>query len=130
MTHSPTASVTCTMSLSSIFIILSLSLLTLLSVHFSSVIQSCPTPCDPMDCSTPGFPVHHKVLELAHTHVHRVSDAIQPSNPLYHSFSSHLQSFPESGSFQMSKFFALGGQSIRVSASSSVLPMKFRTDFL
>ena len=49
---------------------------------FSSVAQSYPTLCDPMDCSTPGFPVHHQLLELAHTHVHPVSDAIQPSHPL------------------------------------------------
>ena len=52
--------------------------------HFavSSDAQSCPTLCDPMDCSTPGFPVHHQLPELAQTHVHRVSDAIQPSHPL------------------------------------------------
>ena len=50
--------------------------------QFSSAAQSCPTLCDPMDCSTPGFPVHHQLLELAETHVHRVSDAIQPSHPL------------------------------------------------
>ena len=49
---------------------------------FSSVAQSCPTLCDPMDCSTPGFPVHHQLPELIQTHVHRVSDAIQPSHPL------------------------------------------------
>ena len=53
------------------------------SMHqFSSVTQSCLTLCDPMDCSTPGFPVHHQLPELAQTHVHRVSDAIQPSDPL------------------------------------------------
>ena len=46
--------------------------------QFNSVTQSCPTLCDPMDCSTPGFPVHHQLLELTQTHVHRVSDAIQP----------------------------------------------------
>ena len=50
--------------------------------HFSSVPQSCPTLCDSMDCSTLGFPVHHQLLELTQTHVHRVSDAIQPSHPL------------------------------------------------
>ena len=50
--------------------------------QFSSVAQSCPTICDPMDCSMPGFPVHHQLLELAHIHVHRVGDAIQPSHPL------------------------------------------------
>ena len=48
----------------------------------SSVAQSCPTLCDPMDCSTPGFPVHHQLPELAQTHVHWVGDAIQPSRPL------------------------------------------------
>ena len=48
----------------------------------SSVIQSCPTLYDPMDCSMPGFPVYHQLPELAQTHVHGVSDAIQPSHPL------------------------------------------------
>ena len=51
-------------------------------IQFSSVTQSCPTLCDPMDCSTPGFPVHHQLQELAQTHVHWVSDATQPSHPL------------------------------------------------
>ena len=50
--------------------------------QFSSVAQSCPTLCDPMDCSTPGLPVHHQLLELAQTHVHWVGVAIQPSHPL------------------------------------------------
>ena len=48
----------------------------------SSVAQLCPTPCDPMDCSRPGFPVHHQLPELIQTHVHRVGDAIRPSHPL------------------------------------------------
>ena len=48
----------------------------------SSVAQSCLTLCDPMDCSMPGFSVHHQLLELAQTHVHCISDAIQPSHPL------------------------------------------------
>ena len=47
--------------------------------QLSSVAQLCPTLCDPMDCSTPGFPVHHQLLEVAQIHVHQVSDAIQPS---------------------------------------------------
>ena len=51
------------------------------SVQFSSVAQSCPTLCDPMNLSTPGLPVHHQLLEFSQTHVHRVSDAIQPSHP-------------------------------------------------
>ena len=50
--------------------------------QFSSLVQSCPTLCDPMDCSTKGFPVHHLLPEFAQNHVHRVGDAIQPSNPL------------------------------------------------
>ena len=52
------------------------------SVQFSSVAQSCPTLCDPMNCSTPGLPVHHQLPEFTQTHVHQVSDAIQPSHPL------------------------------------------------
>ena len=52
------------------------------SVELSSVTQSCPTLCDPMNYSTPGLPVHHQFLEFTETHVHRVSDAIQPSHPL------------------------------------------------
>ena len=51
-------------------------------IKFSSVAQSCPTLCNPMDCSTPGFPVHHQLPELTQTHVHRVGDAIQSSHPL------------------------------------------------
>ena len=54
----------------------------LCSVQFSLVTQSCPALCDPMDCSMPGFPVCHQLLELAETHVHRVGDVIQPSHPL------------------------------------------------
>ena len=52
------------------------------SVQFSSITQSCPILWDPMFCITPGFPVHHQLPELAQTHVHWVSDAIQPSYPL------------------------------------------------
>ena len=49
--------------------------------QFSSVAQSCPTLCDPMNCSTPGLPVHHQLPEFTQTHVHRVGDAIQPFHP-------------------------------------------------
>ena len=56
--------------------------MTVSSVQFSSVAQSCPTLRDPMNRSTPGLPVHHQLPEFTHTHVHRVSDAIQPSHPL------------------------------------------------
>ena len=58
------------------------SLKNISSVQFSSVAQLCPTLCDPMNRSTPGLPVHHQLPEFIQTHVHRVSDAIQPSHPL------------------------------------------------
>ena len=87
-----------------------------------------------MDCSTPGLPVHHQLPEFTQIHVHWVGDAIQ----LYNScvpFSSLLQSFRASVPFQMSQFFASGGQSIGVSVSASALPMNtqedlFRMDWL
>ena len=53
-----------------------------LSVQFSSVTQSCPTLCDPVNHSTPGLPVRHKLPEFTQTHAHRISDTIQPSHPL------------------------------------------------
>ena len=68
---------------------LSVSLFSICSVQFNT--QSCPTHCEPMGCSTPGLPVHHQLLELTQTHVHQVSDVIQPSHPL---FSSVAQSCP------------------------------------
>ena len=93
-------------------------------LQFSSVTQSCPTLCDPMDCSTPGFPVYHQLLEPAQTHVHRVGDAIPLSHPL---------SSPSPPAFNLSQhqslFFASGGQSIGVSASASVLPMNIQDWF-
>ena len=91
------------------------------SIQFSSVAQSCPTLCDPMNCSTPGLPVHHQLLEFTQTFVHQVGDAIQPSHPLSSAFPpspnpSQHQSFP------MSQLFTRGGQSIGVSALASFLP--------
>ena len=73
----------------------------------------------------PGFPVYHQLLEFTQTHVHQIGDAIQPSHPVI-PFSSSLQSFLAPGSFQMSQLFASGGQSIGVSASTSVLPMNIQ----
>ena len=89
-----------------------------------SVTQSCPTLCDPMDYSMPGFPVLHCLPELAQTHVHWVGDAIQPSHPL----------LPPSPAFNLSQHQGLFqwvgsmhcGQSIGASASSSVLPMNIQ----
>ena len=73
--------------------------------EFGSVAQSYPTLSDPMNSSSPVLPVHHQLLEFSQTHVHRVSDAIQPSHPLS-SFSSCPQSLPASESFPMSQPFA------------------------
>ena len=77
------------------------------TVQFSSVVHSCPTLCDPMDCSTPGLPVHHQLLELTQTHVHWVGDAIQPSHPL------------------SSPFLALIFPSIRVLTTELALPIRW-----
>ena len=76
--------------------------------QFSSVSQSCLTLCDPMDCSTPGLLVHHQLPEFTQARVHWVGDAIQPCHPVV-PFSSQLQSFLASGSFQMSQLFTSGG---------------------
>ena len=92
---------------------------------FSLVAQWCLTLCDPMDCSTTGFPVHHQLPELADScplsrWCHPIiSSSVAP-------FSSHLQSFPASGSFLISWLFASGGPSIGASASASVLPMSIQ----
>ena len=96
--------------------------------QFSSVAQLCPTLCDPMNRSTPGLPVHHQLPELTQMHVHWVGDATTISSSVI-PFSSRLQSFPALGSFQMSHFFISGGQSIGVSASTSVLPMNIHDWF-
>ena len=82
--------------------------------------------CDPMDCSISGFPVFHYLLKFAQTHVHWIGDAIQSS---FTSVSYCHQSLPASGSLPMSQLFASGGQSIRASASSSVLPMNIQGSF-
>ena len=76
-----------------------------ISPQFSSVAQLCLTFCDPVNCSKPGFPVHHQSPELAQTHVHRVGDAIQPSHPLSSPSSPTFNFFPASESFPMSQFF-------------------------
>ena len=78
------------------------------SVQFSSVTQSCPTLCNPINRSTPGLPVHHQLPEFTQTHIHRVSDAIQPSHPL----SSPFPPVPNPSS-------------IRVFSNESTLPMRW-----
>ena len=89
------------------------------SVQFSSVTQSCPTLCDPMNCSTPGLPVHHQLPEFTETQVHRVSDAISHlilCRPL-------LLLPPIPPSIRVFSNESWGGQSTRVSALASVLAM-------
>ena len=93
------------------------------SVQFSSVTQLCPTLCDPVNCSTPGLPVHHQLPEFTQTHIHQVSDAIQPSHPLS-SPSPPAPNPSQHESFPMSQLFARGGQSTGVSALESFLPKK------
>ena len=97
------------------------------SVHFSSVAQSCPTLCDPMNRSTPGLPVDHQLPDFTQTHVHWVGDAIQPSHPL---------SSPSPPAFNLSQHHglfktvsSLHGRNIGVSVSASVLPMNIQDWF-
>ena len=94
--------------------------------QFSSVTKLCLTLCDLMDCSAPGIPVNHQLLELAQLMSIKL---VMPSNHLILCrplvpFASCLQSFPASGSFPMSQFFVSGGQ--RIGASASVLPMNIQ----
>jgi len=98
-----------------------------------SVAQSCPTLCDSVDCSTPGFPVLHCLPEIDHLHVHWVVDAIQPSHPVLPSSLLTFNLSQPQGLFQwvseshwltpVSRLFASGAQSIGASASASILPM-------
>ena len=98
-------------------------------VQFSSVAHLCPTLRNPMDCSMPHLPVHHQ-LPGVYSNSSPLSRWCHPTvlSPIV-PFSSCLQSFPASGSFQMSQFFASGGQSVGVSASASVLPMNIQDWF-
>ena len=95
--------------------------------QFSSVTQLCPTPCDPMDCSIPDLPVH---LQTPRFYSSSCTMSWQCDPTILSSvvpFSSHLQSFLRS--FLMSQFFTSGGQSIGVSASTSVIPMNIQDWF-
>ena len=87
---------------------------------FRSVAQLCPILCDPTDCSMPGLPVYHQLPELAQTRVHPVGDAIQPSHPV---IPSPPSIFPSIKVFSKESALRSGGQSIGVSASTSVFPM-------
>ena len=91
-----------------------------------SVTKLCLTLCDLVGCNMPGLSAPHYLLEFAQTHLHWVSDTIQPSHPLLPPFSSCPQSFPVSGSFSMSQLFTSGGQSIGASTSVLVLPINIQ----
>ena len=93
------------------------------SVQFSSVAQSCPTLCDPMNRSMPGLPVHHQFPEFTQTHVHRVDNVIQPSYSLSSSSPPAPNPSQHQSLFQGVKS-AWGGQSTGVSALASFLPKK------
>ena len=97
------------------------------NVQFSSVAQLCLTLCDPMGCSTPGFPVHHQLLEFTQTQVHWVDDAIQPSHPL--SSPSPPAFNPSQRQGLMNRLYSSGGQNIGVSVSALVLPVNIQDWF-
>ena len=98
--------------------------------QFSSVPQSCPTLCDPMDCSTPGFPVHHQLLELAQTHVHRVSDVIQLSHPLSSPSPPAFILSQHQGLFQWASSSHQVAKVLEFQLQRESFQWIFRTDFL
>ena len=93
------------------------------SVQFSSVAQSCPTLCNPMNCSMLGLPVHHQLPESTQTQVHQVDDAIQPSHPPLSPSPPALNLSQQPRSFPMRQLYTSGSLSTRLSASTSVLPV-------
>ena len=100
----------------------------ILRPRFSSVVHLCPTLCHPMDCSTPGFPVHHQLPEFTQTHVHPAGDVIQPSHPLS-SLSLPPSIFPSSRVFPNESVLHIRWPSTGVSTSASDLPMNIQDWF-
>ena len=98
-------------------------------VQFSSVAQSCLTLCDPMNRSTTGLPVHHQLLEITQTHVHRVGDAIQLSHPLSPPFPPTLNVSQHQGLFKWVSSLHQVAKVIGVSASASFLKMNIEDWF-
>ena len=92
----------------------------------SSVAQLCPTLCNPMDCSMPGLPVHHHLLEFTQTHVHWVGDSIQPPHPLLSPSPPALNLSQHQGLFQWVNSSHQVAKLLGVSASTSVLPMNIQ----
>ena len=101
-----------------------------LKFPISSVAQSCPTLCDPMDCSTLGFPVHHQLLELTQTHVHGVRNAIQPSHPLSPPSPSAFDLSQHQGLFQWVSSLHQVAKVLEFQLQHQSFQWIFRTDFL
>ena len=100
------------------------------AVQFSSVAQSCPPLCDPMDCSTPGLPVHHQLPEFTQTHVHWVSDAIQPSHPLLSPSSPAFNLSQHQGLFKWVSSSHQAAKVLEFQFQHQSFQWIFRTDFL
>ena len=97
--------------------------------QFSSDTQSCQTLCDPRDCSTPGFPVHHQILELTQTYVHRVGDAIQPSHSLSSSSALKFNVSQHQGLFQWVSTSHQVAEILEFQLQHQSFQWTFRTDF-
>ena len=102
----------------------------LLVYQFSSVAQLCPILCNPMDCSIPGFPVHHELPELTQTHVYWVGDAIQPSHPLLSPSPSVFNDSQNQGLFKWVSSSHQVAKVLEFQLQHQSFPWIFRTDFL
>ena len=100
------------------------------NIQFNSVSQLCPILCDPMDCSTPGFSVHHQLLELAQTHVHGVGDAIQSSHPLSSPSPPAFSLAQHQGLFQWVSSSHQVAKLLELQLQDQSFQWIFRTDFL
>ena len=100
------------------------------SVQFSSVTQSCPTLCDPMNRSTPGLPVHNQLLEFTQAHVHWVGDAIQPSHPLSSPSPPAFNLFQHQGLFKWVSSSHQVAKVLELQLQHQSFQWIFRTDFL
>ena len=98
--------------------------------QFSSVSQMCPTLCDPMDCSMPGFPVHHQLPEFTQTHVHWAGDAIQPSHPLSSPSPPAVNPSQHQGLFQWLSSLHWVAEVLELQLQHQSFQWIFRTDFL
>ena len=99
-------------------------------IQFSSVAQSCPTLCDPMDCSKSGFPVHHQIPKLAQTHVHWVGDTVQPSHSLPSPSPPAFNLSQHHGLFQWVSSSHQVTKVLEFQLQHQFFPWIFRTDFL